>query len=137
MSTKQRIALNVIYNWAGMAVNLLTGFLTVRLLVDQLGAQGYGLWIQIASLSGYFGLLDLGIRGSVGRNMAYCRARGDAAGVRALFSTALAIFTVPAGLALVATGGVLLVFFQVFEVPAALLPAARLALLILGVNLAL
>ncbi|OAI48122.1 hypothetical protein AYO44_07990 [Planctomycetaceae bacterium SCGC AG-212-F19] len=137
MGTKRRIALNVIYNWAGMAVGLMTGFLTVRLLVEQLGEHGYGLWIQIASLSGYFGLLDLGIRGSVGRNMAFCRARGDGPGVNALFSTALAIFTVPALLALLGTAGVLLVFFHLFDVPPSQEPAVRVALLLMGVNLAL
>jgi O-antigen/teichoic acid export membrane protein len=137
MTTKRTIARNVICNGSGMAVSLAVGMVTVRLLVDRLGEDSYGLWILIASLTGYFGLLDLGIRGSVGRNMAYCRARGDRAGVDAMFGTALAILTVPATLVLLATVFGSFLFCEFFRVPAQLVPDARFALLLVGLNLAL
>lgn len=137
MTTKRTIARNVICNGSGMAVSLAVGMVTVRLLVDRLGENSYGLWILIASLTGYFGLLDLGIRSSVGRNMAFCRARGDRAGVDAMFGTALAILFLPAMLVLIATAVGSLVFCQFFRVPDELLADARFALLLVGLNLAL
>ena len=42
-------------------------------------------------MTGYFSLLDLGVRSSVGRYVAYHRARGEQDGVNAMLSTSIAI----------------------------------------------
>ena len=132
-----RVASNVIWNWAGMGVSMLAGFVLAPYLVHTLGDSVYGLWILIASMTGYFGLLDLGVRGSVGRYIAYYRARGEQSQVNAILSTAVAILSGVAVLALLATGCVLLVFFHLFDVPADQVAAARLAIVLVGVNFAL
>ena len=132
-----RLAGNVFWNWTGMVVTMLTGFVLAPYLVHTLGDTVYGVWILIASMSGYFGLLDLGVRGSVGRYIAYYRARGDQQGVNATLNTALAILGGVAVLCLLATLAITLVFFHLFEVPPELVPSARLAILIVGCNLAL
>lgn len=133
----RRVASNVVWNWCGMAVTMVTGFVVAPVLVDRLEDSAYGLWIVIASMSGYFGLLDLGVRGSVGRYIAYYLARGEQRQVNVTLSTAVAILSGVAVLTLVATLLVLLVFFHLFDVPAAQVHAARLAIIIVGVNLAL
>src|SRR5262249_38603781 len=84
----------------------------------------------------YFGLLDLGIRGSVGRHVAYHRARRDQGRVNETVSTATAV------LAGVGVGGVLgtfacsAFFFDLFDVPDTPVAGARVALFVVGVNLA-
>ncbi len=133
----RRLATNVVLNWVGMGVTMLTGFIVAPYLVHRLGDTVYGLWILIASMSGYFGLLDLGVRGSVGRYVAYFRARGEEIEVSRTLSTAFALLGGVAILALIATGLVLLVFFHLFDVPPEHVAAARLAILIIGINLAL
>src|SRR5437764_9805770 len=110
MTSKRVVARNVIWNSAGTATHLLAGFVVAPFLVRHLGETGYGLWILIASLTGYFSVLDLGVCGSVGRNLAFHRARNDADGARAILSTALAVLAVVALLALLATAGVLALF---------------------------
>lgn len=50
-----------VWNIAGMAVGILAGFVVAPFLVRRLGETSYGLWIPIGSLTGYFGLLDLGV----------------------------------------------------------------------------
>ncbi len=132
-----RIASNVVWNWVGMAVTVLTGFVVAPYLVTRLGDTTYGLWILIASVSGYFGLLDLGVRGSVGRYVAFYRARDEHEEVNRSLSTSLMILTGVAVLALLATLLVLQVFFRIFEVPPEHIPVARTAILIIGINLAL
>src|SRR5438128_12659616 len=131
-----RLARNAVWNWAGMATHLLTGFVVAPFLVHHLGQTGYGLWILIASLTGYFAVLDLGVGGSVGRNVAFLRAKNDRDGVNSLVSTALAILSGVAGLVLLATLGALALFFVLFDVEPAQADAARLALLLVGCNLA-
>src|SRR4051812_48665707 len=137
MSMRRALAWSVTWNWAGMAVNMLVGFAVLPFLVLHLGQTTYGLWIVIASLSNYFGMLDLGVRGAVGRNIAYARANGDQAGVNAVLSTALAVLCVAGAIAGAAMLAVAPVFFRVVDVAPALVPDARTALLLIGLALAL
>jgi O-antigen/teichoic acid export membrane protein len=128
---------NVVWNWTGMAVNMLAGFIVAPYLVHQLGDAGYGLWILIASMTGYFGLLDLGVRGSVGRYIAFYRARGEQEGVNQVLSTAVAILLGVGVLALIATAAAVPLFHRLFDVPIEQQNAATWAIIIVGINLAL
>ena len=65
------VARNIVWNWAGMIFEMVAGFLLAPYLVRRLGVTTYGLWIVIGAFTGYFALLDLGLRGSVGRQLAY------------------------------------------------------------------
>src|SRR5437870_3526113 len=116
MASARTIARNVIWNWSGMIIRMGVGFLIAPFLVRQLGQDGYGLWLLVASLTGYFSLLDLGVRGSVGRNIAFHRAKRDHAGVNGIFNTSLAILFGVAGFALFATCAVVPAFFLMFDV---------------------
>lgn len=136
MTGKRVVARNVVWNWAGMVVPMLAGFIVAPFLVNRLGDTVYGLWVLIASLTSYFGLLDLGIRGSVGRNIAYYRTREGSEGASAILSTAVAILCVPGVIALAATFVLQFVFFQIFDVPADEVASCRLALILVGINLA-
>src|SRR5262245_55923109 len=136
MSKTRAIAVNALWNWVGMVIGILSSFIIAPILIRHLGASTYGVWILIGSLTGYFGLLDLGLRGSVGRNMAFYRARGEQDLVNAILSTALAMLSASAMLALLATAVMLVFFFDLFSVPADQVGVVRLALFIAGVNLA-
>lgn len=137
MNIKQTIARNVVWNWAGTATHMLAGFIIAPFLVRQLGESGYGLWVLIASVTGYFDLFDLGLRGSLGRNLAFYRAKGDVAGVRAIFNTGLALLLTGSLLVLLATAIAVTVFFWIFPVPPEQIGEVRLALALIGLNLAL
>ena len=67
MGIKHTVARNVVCNWAGTATHMIAGFVVAPFLVQQLGQSGYGQWVLIASVTGYLDLLDLGLRGSLGR----------------------------------------------------------------------
>ena len=137
MSPRRSVLGNAAWNWAGMAVNMAAGFATAPFLVRRLGETNYGLWIVLASFTSYFGMLDLGVRGAVGRQVAYRRAQGDRAGVNATLSTALAILGAAGLLALLGSVGASLAVTRLFEIPPDQVGAARLSLLLIGVNLAL
>src|ERR1700693_5009746 len=112
MNLRRVVARNVVWNWAGMAVNILAGLVVMPFLVLQLGRTSYGLWILIGSLTNYFGLLDLGVRGSVGRYVAFYKTKDDRDGVNRTLSTAGVILAGVAILALVGTLALQLVFFD-------------------------
>lgn len=91
MNSKKRILLNLNWNWSGIFVDAAVAFVLCPYLIRHLGASHYGVWVMIGSLTGYFGLLDLGIRGSVGRYVAFYRAKQDSRAVCEIVNTALAM----------------------------------------------
>lgn len=137
MSNARVITRNILWNYAGMAASLAAGFLTAPFLINRLGDTTYGLWILIGSFTGYFGLLDLGVRGSVGRFIAFHRGRQDDDSVNQVLTTALALLCIPAMITVVGTLAAASLFFSMFDVPPEQALAVRMALLIVGANLAL
>jgi len=119
-----------------MATRMVTGFLVLPFLVNQLGMTGYGLWSLIAASTGAFALLDLGTRGSLGRNVAYARAKGDHQEINVLLSSGLAVTGTAAVVAALATLFFVPVFVLLFDPPADQLREVYLALPIAGLSIA-
>ncbi|MGE5611863.1 MAG: lipopolysaccharide biosynthesis protein [Bacillota bacterium] len=129
------VAQNAVWNWAGLAVNTLVGFLLLPYLVHHLGQTGYGLWILIVSLTSYFSMLDMGVCAAVGRQVAFHLAKDDADGVNATFNTALAILLAAGLLAMTGTLLAMPLFFKLFSVPADQIAPVRTSLFLTGINL--
>jgi O-antigen/teichoic acid export membrane protein len=126
---------NIFSNWAGYVVTAVIGFLLSPFIVHTLGTTGYGLWTLVLSLTGYFGLLDLGIRSSVGRFLArYIALKQDEQASRTL-STAFVILTAGGILALLATVVMVAFFFDSLHVSPRFYSAAKTALVITGLNM--
>ena len=130
------VARNVLWNWSGIGVQMAIGVVVAPFLIRRLGDEGYGIWILVGSLTSYFGLLELGLRASMGRHIAFHRAQHDSAGVNAILNTAIAAECVTAIViaALTAAGAIL--FPRFFDVSPTHLHEARIALLLVGLNLA-
>lgn len=127
---------NICSNWAGYIVTALIGFTLSPFIVHSLGTTGYGLWTLVLSLTGYFGLLDLGIRSSVGRFVARYVALNDYEKTNRIVSTAFGILLTGGLLALVASCVVAAFFFKSFHVEQQFQSVGRIALLITGFTMA-
>ncbi|MCY2988663.1 MAG: oligosaccharide flippase family protein [Planctomycetota bacterium] len=103
MHLKGQLLRNLNWNWAGIFIDTLVAFLLCPYLVNHLGATNYGAWVMIGSLTGYFGLLDFGIRGSVGRYVAFYRAQQDHRAMNEIVSAALVMLTVAGVVGLLGT----------------------------------
>lgn len=125
---------NILSNWVGYLVTTVLGFFLAPYIVHHLGNTGYGAWTLILSLTGYFGLLDLGIRSSVGRFVARYIALQDSPSVNRTVSTAIGILGCGSLLTLIASG-ILYASFGHFHIEPGFLPTARLALLIASANI--
>jgi O-antigen/teichoic acid export membrane protein len=134
---KRVIARNIIFSWGARAAEAIAGFFVAPFLVHKLGHTSYGLWMVIASLTGYFGLLDLGVQASVGRFIAFYRAKNDEQGINRAASTA-SVFLLGVGLvAFLGMIGFQLLFFHIFTVSPEAVSSTRWALFLIGLNLAL
>src|ERR1044071_6577994 len=127
-----RIFRNVCSNWASYLTTAVAGFILTPFILHSLGNTGYGLWTLILSLTGYFGLLDLGIRSSVGRFVGRHVALNDEENVNRTVSSAFAILGSGGTLALLGTAIVAQFFFGAFHVEPQYDSAGRAALLITG-----
>lgn len=109
-------------------------FFLTPFIVHRLGNTNYGIWTLIVSLTGYFGMLDLGIRSTVGRYVARYVGLDDPVNVNRTVSSAFVILGSSGLLALV---GVLVTSLLLgkFHVDSQLQPIARTALLLAGINI--
>ena len=121
-----------------LAVNIGTGVFLMPFTVGHLGKSQYGLWMLVASVTYYFGLLDLGYGNGIVRHIVEADARGDVRGVNRVVSTFVCIY---GAIGLVACAVcALLVRYAVPRFPnldAADIRTAQLVLAILGSRLAL
>ena len=86
-----RILRNSFSNWSSYLVTAVVGFMLTPIVVQSLGNTRYGLWTLVLSITGYFGLLDLGIRSSVSRFLTRHLALNDETGLNRTASTAFVI----------------------------------------------
>jgi O-antigen/teichoic acid export membrane protein len=126
---------NVLSNWTSYLVTAVVGFLLAPFILHQLGNTGYGLWTLVLSLTGYFGLLDLGVRSSVGRFVARHVTLGETEEVNRIVSTAVVVLGAAGALAFGATLIAVRYFFGSFHVGPQYESAARVAMVITGLNM--
>ena len=61
MSLTRRLIRNIASNWTGYVVQVAVGFFLTPFVVHSLGETQYGIWTLVVGLTGYYGLLDLGV----------------------------------------------------------------------------
>ena len=62
MRNKQySITRNSLYNVLGWVIPIIVNFVSIPIIVAQLGYDQYGVWVLVMAVMGYFALLDLGV----------------------------------------------------------------------------
>lgn len=112
----------------------LTIFMT-PVILRYLGQAGYGLWVSLCSLVGYFGIVDAGMNFAVVKYVAEYRAQGRKADLSKLISSILVIFGILGGVILLVFVALNSLIPGLFRLVPEWAPAARLAFVIMGLNL--
>src|SRR6202035_5384468 len=76
-----------------LGLNIAVGIFISPYIIHHLGDDAYGLWVLIFSITGYYGLFDLGIRSSIVRYVATFSATSDQTELDRLISTAFFTYT--------------------------------------------
>jgi O-antigen/teichoic acid export membrane protein len=113
------------------------GLFTVAYLLKVLGAETFGIWALISTMTAYLMILDLGVVGALGRLLAGCRSNGDIEGFNKILSTALTLLTGAGAVTLLVALGIAEIFPLLFHVPDHQLTDVRAALIIVGIWAAL
>ena len=130
------ITRSVLSNWFGLAANLLISFFMAPFVVHHLGNNSYGVWALMLQLTGYMGVVDVGLRSALVRFVSRYRAQNDQNALNELMSSTLQLYS---GFALLCLAvGSILAFFVLphLHVPLSLLPQARITLLLATLILA-
>ncbi|MGH7467394.1 MAG: oligosaccharide flippase family protein [Longimicrobiales bacterium] len=127
---------NVLANWGTFAFAALVNFFLAPIVVDQLGTSSYGLWVLLASVVGYLGLLDFGVRGAVMRYIAHKHAATEHGEAGLIASSALSLFGIMGAVAILMAAILALSVEHLFNIPSELVHISRWVLLIGGVNIA-
>src|SRR5215467_13756276 len=88
MSGGQRnLSWNIVSNWAGYVVQVVIAFLLTPYILHFLGETRYGIWALVMGLTGYYGLLDLGISAGITQYLTRYIAMKDIDGLNRTAST--------------------------------------------------
>ncbi len=101
MAFTKSIRSNILSNTTGYAVTALVALVMTPFIVTQLGTVAYGLWILIVSLTGYYGLMDVGVRGAVSQYVTRYWTQNDMSSVNKTLSSAVIMLS---GIALLILG---------------------------------
>ncbi|MFP4354892.1 MAG: oligosaccharide flippase family protein [Phycisphaerae bacterium] len=136
MSRAAIYARNIFANYVGFIANVVVAFFLTPYIVHSLGDTRYGIWSLLVSLAGYFGVVDIGVRGSLGRFVNYYLGKDSVEDVNEILSTAVAFFCL-CGLGILAvSGGFSLFLGGIFpKIEPEFLPQARVAILLIGLNM--
>lgn len=123
-------------NWGAYILAMAVSFFLSPYVVHHLGNNGYGVWTLILSLTGYLGLLDLGVRGAVTRYVARFHSQAAHGNASNVASSAMLIFS-SAGLIAFCTSVVLATLIVGrLKIPPQYLAASRVVLVVTGLSIA-
>jgi len=134
---KRQILKNVGSNWFSLAVNVAVGIFLSPFIMHRLGDAAFGIWVLIFSVTGYYGVFDLGIRSSIVRYVSKYTATNETDQLARHINTSLATYTGIGALSMAVT--VVLSFYvdHLFKIPPAMYSQARWILLMVGASVSL
>lgn len=134
---KTQILKNVGSSWFALAVNVLVGFFQYPFVLHHLGDAAAGIWVLIFSITGYYGLFDLGIRSSIIRYVSKYTAAGDREKLTQFVNTALCTYTGIGMITMALTLGLNTSIERIFHIPTGMHVQARWLLLLVGASVSL
>lgn len=125
MSVKGKLIRNTVANYLIRFWEIIIGLILFPFIVHHIGLSAAGIWLLVSSITGYFGLLDLGIGSSLIKYVAEYHVRKDN---KKLSESINATFFIFLGMGLIASVGLFIVgrfFITSFNIPQELVEEAR------------
>ncbi|MGA8538006.1 MAG: oligosaccharide flippase family protein, partial [Terriglobales bacterium] len=134
---KTQILKNVGSSWTALGVNVIVGVFLSPFILHRLGDAAFGIWVLIFSITGYYGLFDLGIRSSIVRYVSKYTATGEREKLAQFVNTALFSYTGIGAVSMALTALLSSSVERFFKIPAGMHGETRLLLLMVGASVSL
>jgi O-antigen/teichoic acid export membrane protein len=127
---------NVGSNWIVAVANIGVTYVLLPFVIHILGKEGYGSYVLIASITGYLGLLALGVPMTLVRYLAEYVSAKDQEQINRVIGSCAGMY-LSMGVAATLVGGALYFLFRhAYAIPAAWVADARLAFFFIVLNIA-
>jgi len=130
----RRLFKNIFGSWLGLGATVIVGFFLTPFVLHYLGDVGFGLWILTTTVTGYYGLMDLGLRSAIVRYVSKDVASGDWEGVSRTASTTFFSYSIIGLLIALITLLVVWKFDILFHVAPQWSRSGKLLLLVMGIG---
>lgn len=134
---KRQIIKNITSSWFALGTNILVGLFLSPFILHRLGDSAFGVWVLTFSITGYYGLFDLGIRSSIVRYVSKHLATGSKEDLAKLINTALFGYGCVGVVSLVVTGVMSTYVNTLFKIPPEFRSSAHLLIWMVGTSMAL
>jgi O-antigen/teichoic acid export membrane protein len=121
--------------WLLLVVNIGVTYIQTPFVIHHLGNEGYGLWTLLTAISGYIGLLALGVPMATVRYIAQHLAEGDPRKVNSTIGSCAGLYLMVGAAALV-VAGVCGLALNAFKIPPGLEHQAHLSFAVMAVYVA-
>lgn len=91
MNAANKVILNTAVTYATLIIKMIIGFFSVRLILQALGEESYGVYMLVAGVAGMLDILNGSMTATSMRYLAYSLGSGDDNLVKKTFSTTLSI----------------------------------------------
>jgi len=128
--SKRLVAKSVLSNWSYLVANVLVAFWMTPFVVHHLGNSAFGIWALVLQLTGYMGVVDVGLKSALVRFVSRFQAQNDQAGLHRLLNGIFTLTLIIAPIC-IACGGVLAIFaLPHMHIPPELLGSSQVTLVI-------
>ena len=134
---KGQIIKNIGSGWFSLGINVLVGIFLSPFILHRLGDTAFGIWVLIFSVTGYYGLFDLGIRSSIVRFVSKFTATEDHEELAELVNTSVFTYSCIGVVSMLVTLTVCFYVDRLFRIPPELYSTTRWLLLMVGLSVAL
>src|SRR5216683_1945631 len=134
---KRQILKNVGSSWFALGINVVVGIFISPFILHHLGDAAFGIWVLLFSVTGYYGLFDLGIRSSIIRYVSKYTATDDREKLAQFVNTALFTYTGIGAISMLVTALLSTSIEHFFKIPPEMHSQARLLLLMVGASVSL
>ncbi|MBI4834624.1 MAG: oligosaccharide flippase family protein [Planctomycetes bacterium] len=136
-SLSRKVFRNTVYNLIGQFWGMLVMLGLTPYIINRIGVERFGVWAIVGVLTGYFGLLDFGIRSSFIKYISEYYARKEDDKINQVVNTGFVFYLI---FGIVITGAAFLLIgplLGIFKIPQELAGEARLVLMLGMISMAL
>lgn len=114
MSIKKQVIRNVFSNYIGYFFSAIISLIATPIIVNSLGNTQYGIWSVLNSITGYYGLLNLGVRSALTKYIAEYNAKNSTGEINRLINTSLLFFFIIAAIVMLISYVISIYFSKIF-----------------------
>jgi O-antigen/teichoic acid export membrane protein len=128
--SRSLIAKSVVSSWSSLTLNVLVAFWMTPFVVHHLGDSSYGIWALVLQLTGYMGVVDVGLRSALVRFVSRFQAQGDQESLDRLLNSTFTVYAMMVPACFLVAAAVAHFGLPYMHIPPELLRVARLTIFI-------